>query len=147
MISLQAWACIFIKKRLQHKSFSVKFPKNLLLQNTSGGRFWTNQWDLCGSSGKLIFFSFSISLHWLSNIKLNLLTKSSFDILLLFKFKCSAICFILWTVNKRCYNDSLCLHEYANMISLERKGHLLRGKKLKWFLVFDRNRHFSKISV
>ena len=36
-------ACNFIKKRLQHRCFSVKFAKSLrasFLQNTSGGCFW-----------------------------------------------------------------------------------------------------------
>ena len=62
---------------------------------------------------------------------LNLLTKCSFDILLLFMLKYAAISLILWTVNKPCYNDSLCLHEYTKIIRLKRKGHLLGAKKLK----------------
>ena len=36
-------ACNFIKKRLQHRRFSVKFAKSFrasFLQNTSGGCFW-----------------------------------------------------------------------------------------------------------
>ena len=36
-------ACNFIKERLQHVCFSVKFAKSLgssFLQNTSGGCFW-----------------------------------------------------------------------------------------------------------
>ena len=40
---------------------------------------------------KGIFGSFSISLPWLSNIMLNLLTKNSFDISLLFKLKYATI--------------------------------------------------------
>ena len=78
-----------------------------------------------------IFRSFSISLPWLSNIMLNSLTKSSLDISLLFKLKYAAISLILWTVNKPCYNNSLCLHEYTKMIGLKRKQHLLAEKKLK----------------
>ena len=78
------------------------------------------------------FFGYlSTSLLWLSNIMLNLLTKSSFDILLLLKLKYAAISNILWTVNKPCHNDSLCLHEYAKMIGLKRKRHLFGAKKLK----------------
>ena len=75
--------------------------------------FWTS-WDFCGSSGKGIFWSFNISLLWLSNIMLNLLIKSSFDISLLLKLKQAAISLKLWTVNKPCYNDSFCLHEDKN---------------------------------
>ena len=56
----------------------------------------------------------------------NLLTKTIFDML-----KYAAISFILWTVNKRCYNDSLCLHEYTKMIGLKRKQQLFGTKKLK----------------
>ena len=60
---------------------------------------------------------------------LNLLNKSSFDISLLFKLKYAAISLILWTVNKPCYNDSFCLHEYTKMIGLKRKRHLFGAKK------------------
>ena len=70
----------------------------------------------------------SVSLLWLSNIMLNLLTKSSFDISLLFKLKHAAISLLLWTVNKPCYNGSLCLHEYTKVIGLKRKRHCLEGK-------------------
>ena len=73
---------------------------------------------------------------WLSNIMLNLSTKSSSDISLLFKLKYAAISLILWTVNKSCYNDSLCFHEYTKMTGLKRKRHLFREEKLKWFLLF-----------
>ena len=74
---------------------------------------------------------------WLSNIMLNLSTKSSSDISLLFKLKYAAISLILWTVNKPYYNDSLCLHEYTKMIGSKRKRHLFGAKKLKWFLLFS----------
>ena len=50
------------------------------------------------------FWSFNISLLWLSNIMLNLLLK----------LKQAAISLKLWTVNKPCYNDSFCLHEDKN---------------------------------
>ena len=50
------------------------------------------------------------------------------DILLLLKLKYAAI---LWTVNKPCYNDSLCLHEYTKVIRLKKEGHLLGAEKLK----------------
>ena len=57
---------------------------------------------------------------------LNLLTKDSFDISLQFKLKYAAILLLSYilTVNKLCYNDSLCLHEYSKMIGLEIKRHL-----------------------
>ena len=35
------------------------------------------------------------------------------------------------TLNKPCYNDSLCLHESSKMIGLKRKQHLFEAKKLK----------------
>ena len=73
---------------------------------------------------------------WLSNIMLNLSTKSSSDISLLFKLKYAAISLILWTVNKPCYKDSL-WHEYTKMIGSKRKRHLFGAKKLKWFLLFS----------
>ena len=86
-------------------TFFYRTPRWLLL-NKPG--------DLCGSFSKGNFWSFSLSLPWLSNIKLNLLTKSSFDISLLLKLKYAVISLILWTMNKLCYSDSLCLHEYTN---------------------------------
>ena len=70
-------------KALEHRFFPVKFANFLrtpFLQNTCGGCFWTNPEDLCRSFGKGIFWSFSISLSWLSNIMLKLLTKSSLGI-------------------------------------------------------------------
>ena len=36
---------------------------------------------------------------------------------------------MLWTVNKPCYNDSLCLHEYAKMIGLKTFTHVQEQKK------------------
>ena len=57
--------------------------------------------------GKGVFWSFSRSLSWLSNIMLNLLSKISLDISLLFKLNYRVK---LWAVNKPCYNDSLCLY-------------------------------------
>ena len=53
------------------------------------------------------------------------------DILLLLKLKYAAISLILWTVNKPCYNDSLCLHEYTKVIRLKKEGNLLGAEKLK----------------
>ena len=32
--------------------------------------------------------------------------------------------FVLWAVNKSCYNGLLCLNEYSKMICLKRKRHL-----------------------
>ena len=54
---------------------------------------------------------------------LNLLTKSPFDILLFFKLKQAAI---LWTVNKPCYNKSLCLHEQCNVFGMMTDVSLVR---------------------
>ena len=45
----------------------------------------------CVEKGEVILWSFSTSLPWLFNIMLSLLTKSSFDISLLFKLKHTAI--------------------------------------------------------
>ena len=135
----------FIEKRFQHGCFLVKFAnflKTPCLQNISGGWFWTNPRDLGGSFSKGIFLSFSLS--WLPNTMLNLLTKTSFDISLLFQLKYTAISLRLWTVNKPCYNDSLCLHEYTKTIGLKRKQHLFAAKKLKWFLLFSRIDIFGK---
>ena len=128
----QCWSltCNFIKNRC----FPVKFANFLrtpFLPNTSAGCFWTNPVDLCGSFGKGIFWSFSLSLHWLSYIMLNLLTKSSFDISLLFKLHYAAILLILWIVNKPCYNDST----------------FARSEKVEMISTFLRNRYFRKVSV
>ena len=55
-----------IKKRLQHKCFPVKFAKvfrTAFLQKSSGGCFWTNPGDLCGSlCGEVMLWLFSTSL-------------------------------------------------------------------------------------
>ena len=77
---------------------------------------------------------------------LNLLTKSSFEISLLFKFQYASILLILWSVNKPCYNDSLCLHEYTKMIGLKRKRQK-SSKKVEMISTFQQNRHFRKMSV
>ena len=123
------------------------FYEHSLLQKTYGGCFWKNPRDFCGSSGKGIFWSFSIGLLWFSNIMLNLLTKSFFDISLLFKLKYAAVSLTLWTVNKPCYNDSLCLQEYTKNTCLKKKSTFIRSKKVQMIFTFQRNRHFSKISV
>ena len=55
---------------------------------------------LCGLFfGKKILRSFGISLPYLSNIMLNLLTKSSFGISLLFKLMYAAILLLSYIVN------------------------------------------------
>ena len=82
LTKLQAWACNFIKKRLQHTGFSVIFAKFLGTPLTEHLRWLLlnkprrSQWFIW----QRVFWSFSISLPWLSNIMSNLLTKSSFDI-------------------------------------------------------------------
>ena len=129
----QCWS-LFIKNRLQHRCFSVKFTNFLrtpFFTEHLQYCFRTNPRDLCGTFDNGIFWSFSISLPWLSDIMLNLLSKCSFDISLLFKLKYAAISLILFTVNKPCYNDSLCFHEYTKIIGLKRKRHLFGAKELK----------------
>ena len=48
-----------------------------------------------------------------------------------------AILLLSYIVNKSCYNDSLCLHEYSKMIGLNRKRHLFGAEKLKRFLLLS----------
>ena len=112
----------------------------MFLQNTTGGCFWTNLGDLCGLlCGEAVFWLFCTILPWLSNIMLNLLTKSSFDISLLFKLKYAAIlllrCCELWIshviMNHFVYTNT------QTMISLKRNRQFLGVKKLKWFLLFS----------
>ena len=50
--------------------------------------------------GEVVLWSFSISLPWLPNIMLNLLTWSSFDIPLLFKLKHAAILLLSYIVDR-----------------------------------------------
>ena len=90
-----------------------KIFKNTFFTEHSGGCFLTNP-DLCGTlCGEGFFWSFSTSLPWLSNIMLNLLSKSSFDISLLFKLNHAVTLFLSYIVD--CEQamfvcDSLCLH-------------------------------------
>ena len=84
LIKLQAWM------RLQHRSFPVKFVK-----------FWipfyrtypvvaseqTQEISVVHCVTKGFFWWFSTSLPWLSNIMLNLLSKSSFDIFIVVQAK------------------------------------------------------------
>ena len=64
-----------IKKRLQHRYFPAKFAKflrALFSQNISGGCFWTNPGDFCGSlCGEVTLWWFSTSLSLLFNVMLN----------------------------------------------------------------------------
>ena len=53
---------------------------------------------------------------------------------------------ILWTVNKPCYNDSLCLDENTKMIGFK-KATFVRSGKVEMISVFQRHRHFGKVSV
>ena len=93
----QCWSLFLIKLqdwgRLQHRCFPVNtFLRKPFFRNTAGGCFSTNPGDTCGSlCGEGVFWSFSTSLPWLSNIMLKLLSKSSFDISLLFKLN-YAVC-------------------------------------------------------
>ena len=64
---------------------------------------------------------------------LKLLTKRFFDISLLFKLKYAAISLMLWTVNKSCYNDSLCLHEYTKMIGFKKKRNNRKSRNNFYF--------------
>ena len=113
------WTPATLLKRDSNKMFSyvkfAKFIRTLFLQNTLGDCFWTNPGDLCGSlCGEVMLSSFRISLSLLSNI-----------------MKPFYFLVILWTVNKSCYNDSLCLNECSKMIVLKRKRQLFGGGKLK----------------
>ena len=59
-----------------------------------------NPGDPCGSfCGEGVFWSFSTSVPWLSNIMLNLLSKSFFDISLLFKLNYAAILLLSFIVD------------------------------------------------
>ena len=69
---------------------------------------------------------------------LNLLTKIFYGISLLFELKYAAISLILWTVNKPCYNDSLCLHEHTKIIGLKRKT-FIPSKKVEIISTFQPN--------
>ena len=155
---MQAW------RRLQHKCFSMKIAKFLrthfltehlrwLRLNKQSGSVWFNVW-------RKNFWSFGASQTWLSNAMLNLRTENSFDISLLFKLKYAAIWLLSYenkpccnmnirelnknirelvmSLNKPCYNDSLCLHEYTKIIGLKRKRHFFGAEKLKWFLLSSR---------
>ena len=81
-----------------------------------------------------------MSLPWLSNIMLNLLTERSFDISLLFKLKYAAISLILWTVNNTVYMNT---PKYW----FKKKATFVRGEKVEMISTFQRNRHFRKVSV
>ena len=48
-------------------------------------------------------------------------------------------------MNKPCYNDSLCLHEYTKII--KKKATFVRSEKVEMISTFERNRHFRKVSV
>ena len=74
---------------------------------------------------------------------LNLLTKRFFDISLLFKLTYAAISLMLWTMNKSCYKDSLCFHEYTN----KKKETFVWSEKGEIISTFQRNRHFRKVSL
>ena len=89
LINLQAW------RRLQHRCFPVKFATFLKTPSFTEDLWWLllnkprrSLWFIVWWRN---FWSFSISVPWLSNIMLNLLTKSSFNISLMFKLKYAAI--------------------------------------------------------
>ena len=71
-----------------------------IFKNTYGGCFWANTGSICGSlCGEESFWSFCTRLPWLSNIMLNWVTKSCFDISLLFKLKYPAILVLSYIVD------------------------------------------------
>ena len=72
--------------------FSSRPIQNLL--------YFPHRKDLCGLlCGEAIPRSFSASLSWLHNIMINLLTKSTFNISLLFKLKYEAILLLSYIVD------------------------------------------------
>ena len=82
---------------------------------------------------------------WLSNIMLNLSTKSSSDISLLFKLKYAAISLILWTVNSHVIRTNFV---YMNTQKwLVQKESDIRSEKVEMISTFQWNRHFRKIPV
>ena len=50
-------------------------------------------------------------------------------------------------MNKPCYNDSLCLHEYSKLIGLKKKATFVRSGKVERVSAFQRNRNFRKVFV
>ena len=50
-------------------------------------------------------------------------------------------------MNKSCYNDSLCLHEYIKNDRFKKKATFVRNGKVEMISTFQRNRHFRKVSV
>ena len=59
-------ACNFIKQRLQHRRFSVKFAKSLrasFLQNTSGGCLWKYLLEICSWNSLFLTYENDESCH------------------------------------------------------------------------------------
>ena len=132
-----------IKAVFSRYSICELFRNTSFLQNTSGDCFWTNPGDLCGSSGKGIIWSFSISLTSLSKIMSHLLTKSSFDI----------SCYSNWSTQPFHLYCGLWISHVTTTHSLsintqnnwfKKKATFARSEKVE---SFQRNRHFRKVSV
>ena len=49
-------------------------------------------------------------------------------------------------MNKPCYNDSLCLHEYTEIIGFK-KTTFVWSEKLEMISTFHRNWHLKKVSL
>ena len=78
-----SWTAATLLNRDSNKMFSSEickiFKNSLFLQNVSGDSFWTNRGNLCGSlCDELMLWLFRTSL-FLSNIMLNVSTKSHFN--------------------------------------------------------------------
>ena len=90
-----------VQTRHYRSSLSQMFFQIDLLKNFANFTGKHQCWSLASSfiknSLRTPFFyrSFSLSLHWLPYIMLNLITKSSFDISLLFKLQYAAILLIV----------------------------------------------------
>ena len=50
-------------------------------------------------------------------------------------------------MNKTCYNESLCLHEYSKMIGFLNDSTFVRSRKAEMISTFQWNGHFRKASV
>ena len=124
---------------------------NFIKRDSNAGIFWWNLQNFKNTffygtplvAGKSlwfiwqgIFWSFSISLPWLYNIMLNLLTESFFDISLLFKLKYGNISLILWTVNKSCYETHVMFTQIHKIDWFKKKVTFVCSEKVEMISTF-----------
>ena len=119
--------CNVVKKRLKHSVFLWNL-RNFEEKNPG---------DLCGSlCGEVVLWSFSTSLSLLSNIMLNLLTKSNFT----FKLYCGLwISYVIMWLTL--FTWILKNGWFKKKTTFVRKG------KVEMISTFQRNRHLRKVSV